>query len=190
MSSSQSRQPAGVPTGGQFAGSTHAEADVSIDDVPAEPVRAGDLIDYLSQFGDGDEVTPGDIDAFFAERAGNQPAADADSAFEAAVDQLREAQSAVLGASTVVVATAVRNAASNAAEIVVVADDEYPNVVYLSEVRDAAGETIGERFDDDWVSKLDDELREHMGNASVYGDYDLTGGEQLTLDVRNLIWSS
>lgn len=96
----------------------------------------------------------------------------------------------MLGASTAVIAKAVRDEAPNAAEIVVVSDDEYPGVMYLSEVRDAAGETLGERFDDAWVSKLDDDLREHLGNASVYGDYDLTGGEQLTLDVRNLIWSA
>lgn len=71
MSSAQTRQPAGVPTGGQFAGSTHSEADVSIE-VLEEPVRAGDLIDYLGQFGDGDEVTIEDLESFYAERFSTQ----------------------------------------------------------------------------------------------------------------------
>lgn len=243
------RQPEGTPIGGQWAAKGHAEADVELDVAPAEPVLPGDLIDYLSQFTDGEEVTLHEIELYFAERNGQAAASapadtaggdgdlerhvdlgdgrsvnvkvtdeglivdvfvnddlaatssqmfdeladaveESDPSFERAVTQLQAAQRAVLGASTVEIAKAVREAAPNAAVIVAVADDEYPGVVYLSEVRDAAGETIGERFDDAWVSKLDDDLREHLGNASVYGDYDLTGGEQLTLDVRDLIWSA
>jgi hypothetical protein len=194
----QSRQPGGIPAGGEFASKTHAEPDIELEAPPAAPVvLPSHLIDYLSGFGDGEEVTIADIERYFAERyeqAGFSVPTDAveesDPGFEHAVTQLRAAQRAVLGASTVEIAKAVREAAPNAAVIVAVADDEYPDVVYLSEVRDAAGETIGERFDDGWVSKLDDDLREHLGNASVYGDYDLTGGEQLTLDVRDLIWSA
>lgn len=58
----QARQPAGVPTGGQFAPSVHQESDLKLS--PPVPT-ASDLADYLNNFDADDPVSLDDIEMFF-----------------------------------------------------------------------------------------------------------------------------
>lgn len=291
------RQPAGTPVGGQFAPDAHSEPGFTLED-HAAPVLASEVIDYLGQFGDGDEVTLSDMEAFFAERgdqtgsSGGQGAdedldrhvdlgdgrsvnvqvtsegvivdvvADGDvaatwgqtfdeladtvvdmdpmasaedppelselrrrrqeawDAFQSdggrgvdaaehidALDRqiavaeaearaskaqagLRSAEAAVVEASTATVAATVLREEPDAAVIVAVADDEHPEVMYLSEVRDRHGVTIGERFDDQWVAKLDGDLWSLLGDVARFGSYDVSGGDVIELDLATGAWST